>query len=256
MKKHFFFIMILVIITSSCNKILDYYHNHKGDNAASCKILSLSYKDSVSERKTEISYNAAGYPESVTYTSSDIYTSGPPLTYIFNYKYDVLNRLISETSDWVYTQNIVYYAYEGNSKVPVRDTIPGLFGDIYVEDLESDNLGRITKVTKRIIQNPEDPIDFPTEVHKYYYDGHGNRQEDPSNAKYPGVIVYNNKPSLYTLHPVWNIIHKDYSKNSVSYGETYNDKGFPLTIKRGNADYFQPFLDMLPGDEIDYDCTD
>ena len=102
---------------------------------------------------------------------------------------------------------------------------------------------------------PEDnPGPHPDEVYRYYYDIRGNRQQHPSNPGYNGVIQYSDKPSLYSLHPVWQLTHKNYSKNSVPYGETYNSKGLPLTVKEDNVASFQPFLNLHFGSAITYDC--
>jgi hypothetical protein len=75
-----------------------------------------------------------------------------------------------------------------------------------------------------------------------------------SNPGYPGIIQYSDKPSLYSLHSVWQLIHKDYSKNSVPFGETFNNKDLPLSIKQSNVAYFQPFLNLYLGSVIEYDC--
>jgi hypothetical protein len=176
-------------------------------------------------------------------------------SHTFNYTYDHLDRLVSENSDWVYSQPLVFYAYEGDSKKPVRDTIPRIFGQVIVEDFDYDPQGRIIKIVNRTIsQWDTDTEVYPTLEFRFYYDLRGNRQEDPANPGYTGLIVYSDKPSLYSLHPVWQIVHKDFSRNSVLYAETYNDKGLPLTIKNELVPHFQTFLDLQPGSHIQYDC--
>lgn len=242
------------MLLSSCQKLLDYYNVRDVEQPPACKITIIAYLDEFFDNNTQITYDGEGFPSSVIYTSYDIgfdYTN----SYTFNYNYDNLNRIVSQTSDWVYSQNQVYYSYEGTSRLPARDTIPGISGTVYVEDFEYDPNGRIIKITKRVIEQwPDDETVYPTLEFHYYYDIRGNRQENPSNPNYPGLIQYSDKPSLFSLHPVWQIIHKDFSKNNVLNGETFNDKGLPLKIKQKRVPGFPGFLDMLPGSVITYDC--
>jgi hypothetical protein len=255
MKRRVCMAIISCMLLSSCEKLLDYYNINEGDQIPACKVTALDYIDEFFENNTQITYTPNGYPSTIIYTSYDIgfdYTN----SYTFNYNYDNLSRIVSQTSDWVYGPYLVYYDYEGNSLMPARDTLPGIFGPIYVEDFEYDALGRIIKIVKRVIEQwPDDETVYKTLVYKYYYDIRGNRQENPSNPDYPGLIQYTDQPSLYSLHPVWQIVHKDFSKNSVLNVEAYNDKGLPAKIKRKNIPGFPEFLDMLPGSEITYDCV-
>jgi len=254
-------LLVLGTLFSGCQKFVDLVHRHDDHNRIPCKITRTFYEDSLNKTSADFHYNAEGYPISIDYSYFELFIPRPdepdtiPILTEFtvHYNYDAQKRLINENSNFVYAQRLHHFAYEGNSKLPVRDSFPGVAGDEYVEDLEYDFLNRITKVTLRA--TALGPLDeFPTEVRKYFYDFHGNRQEDPSNPDYPGEIIYNNKPSLYSLHPAWQLIHKDFSKNSVDYGVTYNSKGLPLTIKNEPVPYFQPFVGLARGVEITYEC--
>lgn len=249
--------MLVSITLSSCQKILDVIlSHHDNEPPVPCKVTQIAYQHGTTDYHTNIDYNADGYPTAINYYLFDEIQFSTPLEYTFDYTYDHKRRLISETSTWVYSQDLRYYAYEGNSKWPVRDTVPGLFGDIYAEDFEYDNKNRIIKITTRAFYLPEgaNPDEFPDKVLKYYYDENGNRQEDPSNPDYPGVIIYNDKPSLVSLHEVWQLVHRDFSKNSVDYGKTYNNKDLPLEIKTETTQYFQQFLDLTRGSTLTYEC--
>ena len=263
MKPLLAFLLILGTLFSGCQKFVDLVHHHEDRNRIPCKIMRTFYEDPLNRNSADYHYNAEGYPTSIDYSYFELFIPRPddpvpdtiPILTEFtvNYNYDAQKRLIKETSDFFYAQRLLHFAYEGNSKMPVRDSFPGAAGDEYVEDIEYDFLNRIIKVTLRITEYG--PVEeFPTQVRKYYYDIRGNRQEDPSNPGYPGEIIYNNKPSLYSLHPAWQLIHKNFSKNSVDYGATYNSKGLPLTIKKEPVPYFQPFLGLAPGVEITYEC--
>ena len=252
MFKKTFVVLATGIMLAGCQKILDRIHNHPA--AGGCQITGIASNSESYIDSTTILYNTAGQPVNIIYTSYDVAFNGYH-THTFNYNYNNQNRLISQTSDWVYSQDQVYYAYEGNAKEPVRDTIPKIFGQVIVEDFEYDGQNRINKVTARTVsQWEDDPEVYPTLVYKYVYDAQGNRQEDPSNPHYAGTIQYSNKPSLYSLNNVWQIVQKDYSRNSVLYVDTYNDKGLPTSIKKDPVVYFQSFLNLLPGSHIDYSC--
>jgi hypothetical protein len=256
MLKSVCFLVLIAISFSSCQKLLDYYNYKDNDEPSSgCRIKTITTASGAQVNTARIQYSSNGLPAAVEYEMHDVpfdYTE----TYTFHYVYDHLGRLVSETSDWVYGDNLVFYAYEGDSKLPVRDTIKALYVS-YVEDLEYDTKGRIIKKTLRDFEFviPEDnPGPHPDEVYQYYYDLRGNRQEHMSNPDYPGIIQYSDKPSLYSLHPVWQLIHKNYSKNSVPFGETFNNRDLPLTIKKSGVPYFQPFLNLSPGSVIEYEC--
>lgn len=257
MFKRTFFLAVLVITFSSCHKVLEYYNYKEPKPSTGCRVTKITNASAASLDTTTIQYHSNGYPSSVTYSEyeSDIdYTT----TYIFHYTYDHLNRLTSETSDYVYGRDLIYYAYEGDSKLPVRDTVRALYLS-FVEDLEYDAKGRIIQITRRDFNFviPEDnPGPHPDQVVRFYYDFRGNRQPHSTNLNYSGMVKYNDKPSLVSLHPVWQLIHKNYSRNSVDYATTFNDKGLPLTITNTGAKYFQPFLDVYYGAKIEYDCED
>ena len=249
-------LLLLVTITfTSCHKILDYYNYNHGEHSTGCRIKTITNTSGQDVYIASINYHSNGLPAYVKYEAhyNDFnYTD----SFTFYYAYDHLDRLVSETSEFVYGPDIIHYAYEGNSTLPVRDTVHALYVS-YVEDLEYDSKGRIIKKTIRDYQFviPEDnPGPHPDVVYQYYYDLRGNRQENLSNNGYPGIIQYSDKPSLYSLHPVWQLIHKDYSRNSVPFGETFNEKDLPLSIKQTDVPYLQPFLNLIPGSKIEYEC--
>lgn len=256
MFKYACFLLLLTIALSSCQKLLDYYNYRDAEPSPACRVKAISNEDDFYLSTIRIQYHNNGLPavlESDDYDKEFDFTT----SYTRQYTYDHLNRLISDHSENAYVGPRVYYAYEGNSLLPVRDTVVALYVS-YVEDLEYDAKGRITKVTARDFDFviPEDnPGPHPDQVTQYYYDLRGNRQEHPSNAGYNGLIEYSDKPSLYSLHPVWQLLHKNYSRNSVPFGETFNEEGLPLTIKDELVPHFQPFLKRLGrGSSIEYDC--
>ena len=147
------------------------------------------------------------------------------------------------------------YVYTGSSPLPVLDTLY-LNNDrgIFVEEFEYDAAGRMTRVLRRQIEQgangkPEADVEL-----RYFYDLRSNRQEHPDNPGYPGLILYNSKPSLYSLHRVWQIRYRDFSKNATATGETYNEEGLPTKFSDSTNTYFQPFLSADPGATVQYEC--
>lgn len=255
MFKNAFFLLVIVISCGSCEKLMDYYNYKEREAIPACRVNTITNTTDSEIYTTRIFYNNAGLPVAVKYE-----TYNRELDFIdsfsFYYAYDQVNRLISETSEFVYGPNLVYYAYEGNSKLPVRDSVVALYSS-WVEDLEYDVIGRLIKKTARNFQFiiPEDnPGPHPDIVHRYYYDVRGNRQEHVSNPGYSGLVQYTDNPSLYSLHPVWQLTHKNYSRNSVAFAETYNDKGLPLIMKDDIVPNPQPFLNLSASSVVDYDC--
>ncbi len=200
-----------------------------------------------------VHYNTKGNPVLANYQLMHY----AHLKFSVHYIYDDKDRLIELTEpeghgldDVFYTIPLrVKYVYEGNSSLPVRDSI-FRFGSqevFEVEDLYYDEAGRINRIVHRGDNYPW-PHNYET---KYYYDARGNKQVslDGTGAE-PGLVEYSEKPSLYSLHPLWQLIHKDYSVNSVKTGaETYNSEGLPLKVNlnvffntRSGIFYNRPFL--------------
>lgn len=235
-------VIVIALAISGCQKLQDYYNYKDVDDAPPCRVASRSDTVDIFIFNKYYQYDALGKPVSVTYETQepDIdYTE----QYTFNYNYDQMGRLVSTTSDWVYGPDQVYYAYEGNSRLPVRDTLRPAFPNVFVEDFTYDDHGRIIKIVKRIIEQwDEDQSEYPDEVTQYYYDVRGNRQPHPSNAGYNGPILYDTGHTLLALHPVWQLEARNWSKNS-PMGWIFNEKNLPVARKAG-------------GVEVEYACEE
>jgi hypothetical protein len=202
-----------------------------------CRLLTLTDTTSQEIYENTYYYTTNNYPIAIRYWMTDL-ELGYSNEYMFHFTYDRLGRLVSRTSDYVYGGDLEYYAYEGDSLLPVRDSVQSLYSS-HVEDLEYDGSGRLVKITRRDFQFviPEDnPGPHPDEIYRFYYDVRGNRQEHPSNRGYPGLIQYSDNPSHYSLHPIWQIVYKNHSRNSVA-GTLVNEDGLPANIGGMTARY-------------------
>jgi len=259
MKLNYCLLAIAVICGSGCKKIQDHYSDILHGKPATCKLTEI--RNAITDPTAnvtylcELTYNSWGYPNSTTFTNYDL-LSADDFVYTFNFAYDSRKRIQSLTSDFVYYGGLHYYGYNGNSLLPVRDTIPDVMGAYEVNDLERDGFGRVVKITTRhgwYIPDDSYPI-YETTVKSYYYDQNGNRQENPSNANYPGLIKYSNKPSLYSLHPVWEIVYHNSSRNLPEILAEYNNKGYPTFVLGLTPANWTPFLIAQDNSNLHYEC--
>jgi hypothetical protein len=244
---------MIMLIFSSCQKIMEYYSLNSTSTAPpACRIKSYSSIYFESETSTKFKYDSTGRPVQVTYFAEWL----PGGKAIEKFYYDSLNRLVLH-EPFIEMGNKRLYVYEGESHVPLRDTATDFQGKKYVESFKTDIKGRIIEEEIRWIYSPpdiEDDFPFETEVHRFYYDLRGNRQVNPFDYPWHKTIKYSDKPSLYSLHPVWQLIHRDYSKDGLPNVTQYNENGLPISFKFDEFAYWQPFLDMNQNSIVVYDC--
>jgi hypothetical protein len=232
---------------------MEYYSlNSSTENKPACRIKSYSSEYFESVNRTNITYDNKGNPTQITYFADWL----PNGRAVEKLKYDSLNRLVSH-EPFIEMNNRRKYVYEGTSMTPVRDTSTDFQGKKYVETFKTDTKGRIIEEEIRWIYSPpdlEDDFEFKTEVHRFYYDIHGNRQVNPFDYPWHKTIKYSQHPSLYSLHPAWQLIHRDYSKNSITNVSVYNESGLPVSFISDDFAYWQPFLDLNQNSIVEYDC--
>ena len=266
MNKSKLFLPVVYIALSltflSCEKLRDYY-NVGNDNVEvpNCEVTDTHYQlinpdETYFERRHWLGYNDSGNPTVIGEYTAEY---DGHMRYVDEQEspilYDAHNRLIQEGSSIDIRPARHRYVYEGDSPLPVRDSLY-LDGDrgVFVEDFEYDAAGRIVRILRRQVHvggngTPQADMEL-----RYFYDIRGNRQEHPSNPHYPGVIQYTDKPSIYALHRVWQIMYRDFSRNSTATATTYNEQGLPTNFADSANTYFQPFLGARPGGSVNYLC--
>lgn len=101
-----------------------------------------------------------------------------------------------------------------------------------------DNQDRITQVTEERF-----PGTSYTEMRTttFFYNSSGNAYKINSVIKYSdnsisssdAFPVYDNKVNPHQLHPVWQLIDIDYSRNNAFIADSYNNYGLPVHISTG-----------------------
>jgi len=233
---------------------MDYYsiRNNASEHTTSCRIKSYSSPYYESVIRTEFKYDTKGNPVQITYFA-DWLPNGKAVEKL---KYDSIGRLILH-EPFIEMNNTRKYVYDSVSRTPLRDTATDFLGKKYVESFKTDLKGRIVEEQIRWIYTPpdvQDDFEFKTEVHRYYYDARGNRQVNPFDYPWHKSIQYSEHPSLYSLHPAFQLIHRDYSKNGIMNVSSYNESGLPVTFKFDEFAYWQPFFDLNQNSVIVYDC--
>lgn len=246
-------LFVLVLLLPGCQKIMEYYKPGNQSTQTNCRIKSYTYDYYGSIITTTFDYDSAGNPIKVTYI--DEWLPDGQSKEIFTY--DNLGRLIYHTPD-EFMGDRRHYVYEGNSMVPLRDTAEDSWGNKYVESFKFDQAERIVAVEIRWVSAPdgyeEDPQMFEPERYRYFYDVHGNRQANPFDLPWHKILRYSNKPSLYSLHPTWQLVFRDYSRNNASKVGSYNQQGLPVSFIQSDFEYWQPFFDLSQNAVVTYDC--
>ena len=240
--KYFLILVCIATLFSGCRKLLDILDDYRNppppSNEITCRldtIYPIEPGSPALDRTTAagIHYIERGYPILVNYTFNHYGTFHIPVHYIYDEKdrlIEILPIIDSITHEYLYEKpDRVKYVYEGNSMLPVRDTI---FREDFtwgneIEELYYDAAGRVNRVFRKLTADAS--YDLET---KYTYDANGNKQVTLDfEGKTPPPLDYSDNPSLYSLHPVWQLIHKDYSKNSLKVPvKTVNEQGLPESL--------------------------
>jgi hypothetical protein len=242
------FLCIGMLQTVSCTKNVDTVTNDSvtaetssnltfpaTNEFSNCKLRYIyqSYGEGGGTTKGLFSYNSAGNPVSVLndYDVADDY-------YFY---YDRQGRLKGFLSTGDFGSTMHYYGYDANNRI-VKDTSvrnpDGIEEQIFVSTLTYDTQGRIIKENiKHIYNGPgydgvPDPLQ-PDRNPTYTYDSRGNLGVWGWKSS-----SYDYKVSIFRAHPIFQFIHRNYSRNNSSVQAKYNSRGLPLTVIPGNDWFF------------------
>lgn len=254
--------VISMFTFAGCKKILDYVKQHPDGTANNCSIERITYSFLTEDYSPSggyktlndtlnISYNTAGNPVSMKYTSSrypeidpiDVFSSDNIL------KYDSKNRLVvflekitdNARSNWAGCIYWHKYTYVNNNLITdsifpygagnylTSDRPDGNITPYTFVEIRLDNYGRIIKTITRTIEDP-------TPVEKIYtYDASANLVK-------PG-ITYSNKTNIKQTNKIWMFLARDYSVNAPA-GEAlaYNSNNLPTLYSKRVPFFAEPYL--------------
>ena len=105
------------------------------------------------------------------------------------------------------------------------------------DELSSDIIHTLLVDNGRVYAGTNNGITWPITAGRnptYTYDARGNLAVAGWKSS-----SYDNKPSIFRTHPVFQFIHRNYSKNNSSVQAKYNSKGLPLAVVPGNDTFFE-----------------
>jgi hypothetical protein len=123
----------------------------------------------------------------------------------------------------------------------------------YVRKYTYDNQNRVTQTIDKRFLLVDDLVQIITT--SYYYNSSGNAYRINKVILYPNQTrdssdifpVYDNKVNPHQLHPMWQFLDLDYSKNNAFIADSYNQYGLPLKVpstKSGSRTFLLfPFTD-------------
>ena len=192
-------------------------------------------------------YNSAGNPVSALFKPA-----GEGNHYFY---YDKQNRLIKYDAYGIYFgDESHYYTYDASNRIVIDSLYEGkggIFEKDYVIKITYDSQGRIIKenIKNYFIARGDEETQPPLEKERnptYTYDSRGNLGVSGWKSS-----SYDNKVSIYRSHPIFQFIHRNYSRNNSSVQSKYNSLGLPLTVVPGN-DYFFNLKNVT---KAIYDCN-
>jgi hypothetical protein len=199
------------------------------------------YEFKASPYNARFYYNRYGNPDSVIYEK--VSTWEPNMLF----RYDSKQRL-RECLEYYHSST--EYLYEewhkygyNNRNQAVIDTIY-LMGQIKGNPETDPNTGRrisylFYDAKGRIVKDSlfyRPPENIPPKVTIYEYDSYGNRVR-------PGM-VYDNYLNIHQLHPIWQLLDRDYSVDNPFAAVSYNNYRLPLAFDQpySYASSQNPFL--------------
>jgi len=174
-------------------------------------------------------YNSKGLPISLTRTVVD--TSSP--NYLL--RYDKQDRLTDCIGVYTDTGAEMWYRYGYDSKKRIVKDTMYIFGTLatgpgtnvaFTSEYEYDEQNRMIRRKMSFVNSGGGVWDL-----KYMYDQDGNRQLVGEFDKAGHRATYDDKVNMLRLHPVWQFLTQDYSKNNVVRNITYNEYGLPMSIR-------------------------
>jgi len=227
------FFMTIFFLFAGCKK------DEQPHAQACCQIHKVKYYNDFNEMDSAVfTYNRKGDPVRIT---RGINTTGAPDALFW---YDKRGRLTDYIGIYSSGDNYEFrhrYTYDHKDRI-ITDTM-------YVSGFLSSYLGSVSNITKYKYdaQNRIIRMDYiipyhpgSSWAHLYTYNQQGNIEKiTDANGYLFAIPVYDDKININNLHPLWQFLARDYSRNS-PFGPaghyeqaTYDQHGLPVDIDKG-----------------------
>ncbi len=221
-------LFVLSLLLTACKK-----DDHYPPGGQYCRVHQVIGRIGYEQDTITIKYNNKGNPVEMNRT---YVTTGSP-RYVF--KYDKRDRLIELLG--MYNLPASYemrfrYAYDYKDRIS-SDTVYTLgFIDLpnrveYIREYSYDHKDRLIRMKHK---NPNHPDSRWT--YSYHYNQQGNLEKvtNEYGSEVPLFSFdYDDKININSLHPIWQFLSSDYSRNNISIVTSYNAKGLPIAFDQG-----------------------
>ena len=251
-------IAIILIVSSGCQKFIEYVEIHPTTELPGCQIKQISILQPYGGETDTLTftYNAWGDPISVIRTKPG---TGSPN---FFFHYDKKHRLTESVGAYGNTilenglESWNIYFYDSLDRI-IKDSlyifpelsnghpIRGLHGTVSIYFFEYDSKDRVSRVVLNMQGAPQPMIDT------YSYDEHGNLTGSS----------YDNKINFRRTNDVWMFMDRNYSVNNALVANyAYNQFGLPTKIDVLPESLYQSFTFSPPNPvsftnaTIEYSC--
>lgn len=249
-------LLLSAICVTSCTKYPD-AHPHQ------IPLQVLSFTPTSSHDTSYIAYNSRGNPVTITQPGNDIWyflydNKGRVTDYYHPYHnqyFDVWHRFKYDHLNRVITDSIYEFGITG-PQVPLPDE-NGRLRVWKVSQFTYDAKNRIIKALDAFgeaYNGDYEAVD--TAYSRYTYNAAGNlagiwsqyESYEPDTAN----LTYDNKVSINSLHPIWQLLSRDYSVNNSYSASSFNQWGLPLELNFSSHTFGQFANFTLPASSIVY----
>jgi hypothetical protein len=194
-----------------------------------CRVYQLAGDVNYSDDTITIRYNSKGNP--VAIDRKRISTSSP--RYVFKYdKNDRLTQLAGLYDHPTNYENMYRFSYDYKNRIKADTQYTFGFLDQpdipeYINEYEYDSKDRMTRYRHRSL------IGSGYWEYNFQYNAQGNLSKVSGENGSEITLFsydYDDKININSLHPIWQFLSQDYSRNNHSPAVSYNNKGLPTEI--------------------------
>jgi hypothetical protein len=219
-------ILTAALLAAACKK-----EDHHPPQRQPCSVYQLIGNIDFDQDTITITYNNKGNP--VEMNRAYIGTGRP--RYVFRYdKHNRLTDLIGLYDHPTRYEVRFRFAYDFRNRIS-SDTqyVIGNLGDPdlpeYINEYTYDASNRIIQLRHRSLLSPD-----ARWTSNYHYNQAGNLEKvTDEHGTEVFRFTYNDKVNVNSLHPLWQFLSRDYSRNNSDVVLAYNDKGLPTGLAQG-----------------------